>query len=59
VLSPAKVSAALTQIHPDAPSAFKDGYKVEFPGLPDGHSEHDLHNSLLAKFKAFLIPHVP
>lgn len=55
VLQPAKVSAVLTQIQPHARSAFKDAYMVEFLGLPEDHSESDLHRGLLAKLKAFLI----
>ncbi|GAB3469344.1 PDDEXK nuclease domain-containing protein [Polaromonas eurypsychrophila] len=55
VLQPAKVSAALTQIQPQAQNVFKDAYMVEFLGLPDGHSELDLHRGLLDKLKAFLI----
>ncbi|MDO9307730.1 MAG: PDDEXK nuclease domain-containing protein, partial [Deltaproteobacteria bacterium] len=55
VLQPPKVSAVLTQIHPDALSVFKDSYLVEFLGLPDGHDESDLHKGLLHKLKEFLI----
>ena len=55
VLQPAKVSAALTQMLPQAPSVFKDAYMVEFLGLPDAHSEADLQRGLLEKLKAFLI----
>lgn len=55
VLHPAKVSAVLTQIQPQAQSVFKDAYMVEFLGLPEGHSEFDLHRGLLAKLKSFLI----
>ncbi len=54
VLEPAKMSAALTQLHPTALSEFKDAYMLEFLGLPDDHSEADLHQSLVAKLKAFL-----
>lgn len=54
VLQPAKVSAALTQIQPAALSAFKDAYMLEFLGLPESHSESDLHQNLLAKLKTFL-----
>ena len=54
VLEPAKVSVALTQLHPNALSEFKDAYMLEFLGLSDNHSEADLHQSLLAKLKAFL-----
>jgi predicted nuclease of restriction endonuclease-like (RecB) superfamily len=35
-------------------SAFKDTYMPEFLGLPEAHSESDLHASLLAKLKTFL-----
>lgn len=55
VLSPAKVSPVVRQTHPQALEVFKDTYMVEFLGLPDGHSERDLHHGLLAKLKAFLI----
>lgn len=55
VLHPPKVSAVLTQIHPDALSVFKDSYLLEFLGLPDGHDESDLHKGLLHKLKEFLI----
>ncbi|MBN8508591.1 MAG: DUF1016 family protein [Burkholderiales bacterium] len=55
VLSPAKVSPAVRQSHPQAGGVFKDAYVVEFLGLPEGHSESDLHRGLLAKLKAFLI----
>jgi predicted nuclease of restriction endonuclease-like (RecB) superfamily len=39
VLNPPKVSAVLSQIHPDALSVFKDSYLVEFLDLPRGHAE--------------------
>jgi predicted nuclease of restriction endonuclease-like (RecB) superfamily len=54
ILEPVKVSAALRLLHPEAISAFKDAYMLEFLGLPDAHSESDLHQSLLAKLKVFL-----
>ncbi len=54
VLEPIKVSAALRQLHPEALSAFKDAYMLEFLGLPETHSESDLHKNLLTKLKAFL-----
>ncbi|MBI3074430.1 MAG: DUF1016 domain-containing protein [Deltaproteobacteria bacterium] len=47
VLDPAKVSAALTQIHPGAAENFKNAYSLEFLDLADGHSEADLHRALL------------
>lgn len=55
VAKPPKVSAALTQMHPDAAGAFKDTYVLEFLGLPTGHSEADLHAGLLARLREFLI----
>ena len=55
VLSPAKVSPLVSQIHPDALSVFKDSYMVEFLDLPQGHAEVDLHQGLLQRLKEFLI----
>jgi predicted nuclease of restriction endonuclease-like (RecB) superfamily len=55
VLSPTKVSAVLSQIHPNALGVFKDSYLVEFLDLPQGHAEADLHQGLLRRLKDFLI----
>jgi predicted nuclease of restriction endonuclease-like (RecB) superfamily len=56
VLSPAKVSPALAQMHGDAAAGvFKDSYSVEFLNLPADHSEADLHRGLLAQLRSFLI----
>jgi len=55
VLNPVKVSAVLSQIHPDALSVFKDSYLVEFLDLPQDHAETDLHRGLLQRLKDFLI----
>jgi predicted nuclease of restriction endonuclease-like (RecB) superfamily len=56
VLSPAKVSAALTQMHGvGAGAAFKDAYSVEFLNLEAGHTEADLHRGLLGQLRTFLI----
>jgi len=55
VLTPAKVSALVTQTHPDALSVFKDSYLVEFLDLPASHAEIDLHRGLLHRLKDFLI----
>jgi predicted nuclease of restriction endonuclease-like (RecB) superfamily len=55
VLHPPKVSAALTQMQPEALSVFKDSYLVEFLELPEGHDESDLHKGLLHRLKEFLI----
>lgn len=55
VLSPAKVSPVARQIYPEAENIFRDAYTVEFLGLPDGHSEADLHRALLARMRDFLL----
>jgi len=55
VLSPPKMSPALPQSHPDAQSVFKDAYALEFLGLPQEHSENDLHHALLNRMKDFLL----
>ena len=55
VLNPPKVSAALTQLHPDAETLFKDSYLVDFLDLPQVHSEADLQHALVANLKRFLI----
>jgi predicted nuclease of restriction endonuclease-like (RecB) superfamily len=48
VLNPPKVSAALTQLHPDTTSVFKDTYLLDFLALPENHSEADLQHALVA-----------
>lgn len=55
VLSPAKVAPAVRQMYPEAEDIFKDAYTVEFLGLPEGHSEADLHRALLARMRKFLL----
>ena len=55
VLSPVKVSPAVTEIHPEAASLFKDAYTVEFLGLPQEHTENDLHRGLLDRMKDFML----
>lgn len=55
VLSPLKVSALLTQLHPDATDIFKDSYLLEFLNLPEGHSEADLQRGLVANLRKFLM----
>jgi len=55
VLSPAKLSPAVTESHPEAADVFKDAYMVEFLELPTAHSEADLHNGLVEQLKRFLI----
>lgn len=55
VLSPAKLSAPLRQLHPDADTLFKDTYLIEFLDLPLRHSEADLQKALVEQLKQFLI----
>ena len=55
VLSPAKLSPPVAELHPDAATVFKDSYLVEFLDLPPDHSEADLHRGLVEKLKQFLI----
>jgi predicted nuclease of restriction endonuclease-like (RecB) superfamily len=55
VLSPAKLSPAVTESHPEAADVFKDAYLVEFLELPAAHSEADLHRGLVEQLKQFLI----
>jgi predicted nuclease of restriction endonuclease-like (RecB) superfamily len=54
-LSPAKVSPLVRQIYPEAESIFKDSYAIEFLGLPQDHTEHDLHRALLDRIREFLL----
>jgi len=55
VLSPAKLSPAVTELHADAAAVFKDTYLFEFLDLPPKHSETDLQRALLEQLKQFLI----
>lgn len=55
VLSPVKASPLVRQMYPEAQSIFKDAYTVEFLGLPQGHTENDLHRGLLNRMKEFLL----
>jgi ParB/RepB/Spo0J family partition protein len=55
VLSPVKVAPLVHQMYPEAESIFKDSYTVEFLGLPQTHTEHDLHRALLNRMKEFLL----
>ena len=55
ILSPAKLSPAVTELHPAAPEVFKDTYLVEFLDLPPRHSEADLHRGLIEQLRQFLI----
>jgi len=55
VLQPAKLSAPLRELHPEAAQVFKDTYLLEFLGLPSSHSEADLQWALVEQLKQFLI----
>ncbi len=55
VLSPPKVSPAVTQLYPSARDIFKDSYLIDFLNLPDGHSEQDLERALVSNLRRFLI----
>jgi predicted nuclease of restriction endonuclease-like (RecB) superfamily len=55
VLSPAKLSPLVTELHPDAAAIFKDTYLVEFVDLPPRHSEADLQRALVEQLKQFLL----
>jgi len=54
VLSPPKMSPLVTQTHPNASSVFRDSYVLEFLGLPQDHSEADLHHGLLTHLRRFI-----
>jgi len=49
-----KLSPAVRQQHPAATEAFKNTYSLEFLGLPDQHSEADLHGALLQNLGRFI-----
>lgn len=55
VLSPVKLAPAVRETHPEARNLFKDAYTLEFLGLPEVHSEADLHRVLLGKMRTFLL----
>jgi len=55
VLSPPKVAPVVREIHPEALSVFRDSYTLEFLGLPQAHTEADLHRGLLNSLREFLI----
>ena len=55
VLSPAKLSPPVTELHPEAASIFKDTYLLEFLDLPPRHSESDLQRALIEQLKRFLL----
>lgn len=54
VLNPPKLSTALRELHPAVGEVFKDAYLFEFLGLPEIHSETDLHRSLVRNLGRFI-----
>lgn len=54
-LSRKKVSAPLTQKHPEAPEVFKDVYVLDFLNLPEVHSETGLRRSIVSNLKNFIL----
>ena len=54
-LSPPKVAPVVREIHPEALSVFRDSYTLEFLGLPQAHTEAELHRGLLNSLREFLI----
>jgi predicted nuclease of restriction endonuclease-like (RecB) superfamily len=55
VLSPAKLSPPVAELHPDAATVFRDTYLLEFLDLPPRHSESDLQRALVEQLKQFLL----
>ena len=55
VLAPPRVSPVVRQSRPEAVGAFKDAYMLDFLDLPQPYTEADLHASLLAQLRQFLI----
>jgi predicted nuclease of restriction endonuclease-like (RecB) superfamily len=54
VMDPPKLSTALREMQPHAAQHFKDAYQLDFLGLPEAHSEAQLHHSLLMNLGRFL-----
>ena len=55
MLSDAKVSPLVTQIHPDVSSTFKDTYVLEFLNLPEPFLEKDLQKTIVRNLKKFIL----
>jgi predicted nuclease of restriction endonuclease-like (RecB) superfamily len=55
VSKPAKLSAALRELHTSADSIFRDSYSLDFLGLPNDHSETDLRKAIVRSLKNFII----
>ena len=50
----ARPRATTSRLTPEAAREFKNTYALEFLGLPDGHSEKDLHTALLENLSRFI-----
>lgn len=50
----ARPRAASSRLTPEAAREFKSAYALEFLGLPEGHSEKDLHTALLENLSRFI-----
>jgi predicted nuclease of restriction endonuclease-like (RecB) superfamily len=55
MLSDAKVSPVVTQIHPDVSSTFIDTYVLEFLNLPEPFLEKDLQRTIVRNLKKFIL----
>ena len=54
VVNPPKVAPLVRELYPLAETVFKDSYALEFLGLPEVHSEADLHGALIRNLGRFL-----
>lgn len=55
MLGNAKLSPALTELHPNISDSFKDGYIFEFLNLKENHNESDLQKGLIKQMKDFVL----
>jgi predicted nuclease of restriction endonuclease-like (RecB) superfamily len=51
---PPKLSPVARELHPGAETVFRDSYMLEFLGLPEEHSEADLHSGLIRHLGRFI-----
>lgn len=49
-----KLSPTVRELHPGAEAVFRDSYMLEFLGLPEEHTEADLHSGLLRHLGRFI-----
>ena len=55
LLGTQKLSPVVRELHPAIGNTFKDSYVLEFLGLPETHSEHDLQTALVQQMKQFIL----